>query len=85
VNCDEVPQLKADTAETMCLPEREMPPTFFDIMSHLPKYLVEELYICGPVHTRWMYPYECYFKALKGYMRNLAKPEGNIAQGYQTE
>jgi len=32
-----------------------------------------------------MYPYERYFKALKGYVRNLAKPEGSIAQGYQTE
>ena len=38
-----------------------------------------------PIHTQWMYPYECYFKTLKGYVRNLAKPEGSIAQGYQTE
>jgi len=46
---------------------------------------VEEIFICGPVHTRWMYPYECYFKALKGYMRNLTKPEVSIAQGYEAE
>jgi len=32
-----------------------------------------------------MYPYEWYFKTLKGYIRNLAKPEGCIAHGYQTE
>ena len=62
-----------------------MPPSFFDIMSHLPNHLVEELFICGPVHTRWMYPYERYFKTLKGYVRNLVKPEGSIAQGYQVE
>jgi len=77
-------QMLADSTETMCMMEMEMPP-FFDIMSHLPNHLVEELFICGPVHTRWMYPYERYFKTLKGYVRNYAKPEGSIAQGYQIE
>ena len=85
VNIGDEVQLKEDAAETMCMLEREMPPSFFDIMSHLPNHLVEELFLCGPIHTRWMYPYERYFKTLKGYVRNLAKPEGSIAQGYQTE
>ena len=85
VNIDDEEQLKADSAETMCMLEREMPPSFFDIMSHLPHHLVEELFLCGPIHTRWMYPYERYFKTLKGYVRNLVKPEGCIAQGYQAE
>ena len=69
----------------MCLMEKEMPPTFFDIISHLPNHLVEDLFLCGPVHTMWMYPYEHYFKTLKEYVRNLAKPEGSIAQGYQMD
>ena len=85
VDMEEQPQLTAECAETMCVVEKEMPPFFFDIMSHLPNHLVTELFICGPVHTRWMYPYERYFKTLKGYVRNLAKPEGCITQGYQTE
>ena len=85
VNIADEVQLKEDATETICMLEREMPPSFFDIMSHLPNHLVEELFLCGPVHTRWMYPYERYFKTLKGYVRNLAKPEGSIAQGYQTE
>jgi len=76
--------MMADSAETMCMMEMEMPP-FFDIMSHLPNHLVEELFICSPIHTGWMYPYEHYFKTLKGYVRNYAKPEGSIAQGYQIE
>lgn len=62
-----------------------MPPSFFDIMSHLPNHLVEETFLCGPVHTRWLYPYEWYFKSLKGYVKNLAKPEGSIARGYEVE
>jgi len=32
-----------------------------------------------------MYPYERYFKTLKGFVRNLAKSEGSIAEGYQVE
>ena len=85
VDVDDETQLTSFCAETMCIVEKEMPPSFFDIMSHLPNHLVEELFICGPVHTRWMYPYERYFKTLKGYVRNLAKPEGSIAEGYQVD
>ena len=32
-----------------------------------------------------MYPYERYYKELKSFIRNLAKPEGSIAHGYQME
>ena len=85
VNGEEEVAFTADCAETMCLLEKEMPPSFFDIMSHLLNHLVHELFICEPVHTRWMYPFEHYFKNLKGFVRNLAKPEGSIAQGYQVE
>jgi hypothetical protein len=85
INGAEKDQMLDDCAETMCMLEKEMPPSFFDIMSHLPYHLVQELFLCGPVHTRWMYPYERYFKSLKGFVRNLAKPEGSIAQGYQVE
>lgn len=75
----------ADCAETMCMLEKKMPPSFFDIMSHLPYHLVQEVFLCGPVHTWWIYLYERYFKTVKRFVRNLAKPEGSIAQGYQVE
>jgi hypothetical protein len=54
-------------------------------MSHLPIHLVQQLDICGPVHTRWMYPIERYLKRLKGYVRQRAKPEGSMARGYTIE
>lgn len=57
-------QMLADCAETMCMLEKKMPLAFFDIMSHLPYHFVEEVFLCGPVHTRWMYPYERYFKTV---------------------
>ena len=85
VNPEGRQQLLDDAAETLSTLEKEFPPSFFDCMVHLTVHLVEELFICGPVHTRWMYPYERYFKGLKGFARNLAKPEESIAQGYQME
>ncbi len=55
------------------------PPTFFDIMTHLFIHLVEELEICGLVHTPWMYLVECYLKTLKGFVRNKTRLKGSMA------
>lgn len=74
-----------DVAEKICSLERELPPSVFVIMMHLPIHLVQELFICGPVHTRWMYPFERYMKGLKGFVNNKAKPEGSMANGYLRE
>ncbi|GJS30699.1 hypothetical protein Tco_0491319 [Tanacetum coccineum] len=39
----------------------------------------------GPIRYRWMFPFERYMKKLKNYVRNKAKPEGSIAEGYVAE
>ena len=62
--------------------EKVFPPSFFDVMSDLPVHLVQQLEICGPMHSRWMYPMEQYLKRLKGYVRQRAQPEGSMARGY---
>ncbi|GJV45692.1 acidic leucine-rich nuclear phosphoprotein 32 family member A [Tanacetum coccineum] len=36
-------------------------------------------------HPKWMFPFERYMKKLKNYVRNKAKPEGSIAEGYVSE
>lgn len=59
--------------ETMSTMEKVFPPSCFGIMTHLVVHLVEELDICGPIHTRWMYPMERYMKTMKGYVRNMAR------------
>src|SRR3954469_8816365 len=61
------------------------PPSFFDIMVHLPIHLVNEVRLGGPVQFRWMYPTERYLCKLKNYVRNRAYPEGSIAKGYLAE
>jgi hypothetical protein len=77
-----ISELFQETAVTMCMVEKVFPPSFFDIMTHLPVHLVQQLDICGLVHMRWMYPMERYLKTFKGYVRQQAQPKGSMAQGY---
>ena len=44
----------------LCKLERIFPPGFFDSMEHLPIHLPREARLGGPVHYRWMYPFERY-------------------------
>jgi hypothetical protein len=78
-------KLKKDVAITLVLLEQEFSPSFFDIMTHLLIHLVEELELCGLVHTRWMYLIECYLKTLKGFVRSRARLEGSMEKGYALE
>ena len=82
VDADTEDQMMTDVSEIQCTMEKEFPPAFFNITFHLPRHLVQDLFLCGPVHTRWMYPFERYMKELKGSVRNRAKPEGSMAKSY---
>jgi hypothetical protein len=57
--------LREEVVEVLCLLERELPPTIFNISMHLLIHLENELEHCGPVRMRWMYPIERYMKVLK--------------------
>ncbi|XP_026407860.1 uncharacterized protein LOC113303082 isoform X2 [Papaver somniferum] len=74
--------LEKSIAVTLCNLERIFPPAFFDFMVHLLIHLASEALLGGPVQYRWMYPVERYLKTLKSYVRNMAQPEGSIAEGY---
>ena len=74
--------LKEEVVEVLCLLEREFAPTIFNISMHLLVHLEHELEYCGPIRTRWMYPIERYMKVLKKFVRNKAKPEGSMCEGY---
>ncbi|GAA0180062.1 hypothetical protein LIER_30060 [Lithospermum erythrorhizon] len=70
---------------TLCHLEKIFPPSFFDIIEHLPIHLAAEALIAGAVQFRWIYPIERYLYTLKKYVRNLAYPEGSIEKGYLME
>ena len=74
--------LEVEIAETLCQFERIFPPSFFDIMVHLPIHLENEVRLGGPVQFRWMYYMERYLGDLKSFVRNRSRPEGSIAEAY---
>jgi hypothetical protein len=74
--------LDEEITKILCQLEMIFPPSFFDIMVHLPIHLVHEVRMGGPVQFRWMYPIERNLCKLKSYVRNRAHPEGSIAEGY---
>lgn len=57
---EKVIALEAECVETFCQLERYFPPSLFDIMFHLHIHLEREARLGGPVHFRWMYPFERY-------------------------
>jgi hypothetical protein len=85
VDPHDMDSLKEDVAVTMSMLEIHMPPSFFDVMSHLVIHLVEELELYGPVHTRWMYSVERMNKVFKGYVSNMARSEACMAKSHVLE
>ena len=81
---DDLPQLELEGYEAACLLEMTMPPSFFDIQPHLMIHLVRDIYHAGPVQYRWMYFVERYMKKLKDWVRQHARPESSMAEGYIT-
>ncbi|GKE13696.1 gag-pol polyprotein, partial [Tanacetum coccineum] len=82
---DNMLKAQSNVVDIMCNLELIYPPAFFDIMIHLVIYLALEALEGGTIHPRWMYPFERFMKKQKNYVRNKAKPEGSIAEGYVAE
>ncbi|GJY26757.1 hypothetical protein Tco_0401483 [Tanacetum coccineum] len=82
---DDMLKAQSKVVDILCNLELIYPPAFFDIMIHLVIHLPLEALEGGPIRPRWMFPFERFMKKLKGYVRNKAKLEGSIAEGYVAE
>lgn len=51
-------RMQENIAVILCKLEKIFPPSFFDVMEHLPIHLAEEALLGGPVQYRWMFPFE---------------------------
>ena len=65
----------------MCQMQQYLPPTFFK-QEHYLIHQVEEIELCGPVHTRLMWMVEWQLKSLKAFVRQRARPKGSMVEGY---
>lgn len=83
-------EIKQDTIETarlnaieaVCLIEKFFPTSVLTIQMHLLVHVVDEVAIAGTVHSRWMFFLERFMKTLKGFVRQRARPEGSMAEGW---
>ncbi|WMV46486.1 hypothetical protein MTR67_039871 [Solanum verrucosum] len=75
-------KLKAEIIDIECELEKIFPPSFFDIMTHLPIHLVDEIKLGGPTHLHWMYSTERIMCDFKGLVRNRKNPEAAIVEGF---
>ena len=52
----------------MCEMQKYLPPTFFNAQEHYLIHQVEEIELCGPVHTRSMWMVERHLNSLKDFI-----------------
>jgi hypothetical protein len=85
INPESLPGLQKDVVHCLVSFELLLPPSFFNIMTHLLVHLVEEIAILGPVFLHNMFHFKRFLGVLKKYVHNHARPEGSISKGYGTE
>jgi hypothetical protein len=85
IRVDDIASLEQEAAEVACYMEMNLPPSFFDIQPHLIVHLPKELLMAGPIRPRWMYFMERKLRTLKAWVRQKARPESSIAEGYLTQ
>ena len=66
----------------MCEMEKYLPPTFLNAQEHYLIHQLEKIELCGPIHTMSMWMVERKFKSLKALVRQRARPEGSMVEGY---
>jgi len=77
-----VPWWHQEIVEIVCMFEKELPSSFMDLQVHLLIHLVYEVELVRVVSCCWMFLLERYMNKLKGFVRQRAKPEGSMAEGY---
>jgi len=79
---DVLNKMRGEIPIILCKLEKIFPPSFFDVMVHLAIHLIDDAILRGPVQYGWMYPVERRLLTLKRFVRNMARPEGSIAEAY---
>jgi hypothetical protein len=78
-------RLQEEIVVILCELEMYLPPAFFDIMVHLLVHLVDDIIHLGPAFLHNMMSFKRMNGFIRGYIRNMARPDGSITQGFLTE
>ncbi|MCO5595470.1 hypothetical protein L7F22_049513 [Adiantum nelumboides] len=82
IDISSIAQKKRECIELLCLMEKKLSTSFFDIQVHVLIHLVDEIEIAGVVSTRWTFWIERFMGVLKGLVRQRARPEGSMSEGW---
>ena len=66
----------------MCEMQKNLPLTFFNAQEHYLIHQVDEIELCGPVHSRSMWMVERHLKFMKGLIRKRARFEDSMMEVY---
>jgi hypothetical protein len=61
---------KKEPTKLLCNMEYHLPSSIWGIQFHLIQHLVNEVELCGPISSIWMYFAEWYIKKLKSFLRD---------------
>ena len=68
--------------EIVCTIEKTFPISILSTQIHILVHVVDEVAIARTVHTRWMFYLEQFMKTLKAFVRQKARLEGSMAEGW---
>jgi hypothetical protein len=71
-----------EAVEAVCLLEDTFPRSILTSQVHLLVHIIQDMAICGPVSSRWMFFLERFMKTLKDFVRQNAWPEGSMNEGW---
>lgn len=82
IEVDAIPAARLLAIEAVCAIEDSFPRSILVGQLHLIVHLIDEIALCGVVHTRWMFFLERFLKTLKDFVRQRAQPEASMAEGW---
>jgi hypothetical protein len=82
IHKDDIRYWKREIPRLMCEMQKFLPSSFFNSQEHYLIHQVEEIELCGPTHARSMWMVERHLKFMKALVRQRARPEGSMVEGY---
>ena len=74
--------MEREIPHLMCEMQKNLPLAFFNAQEHYLIHQVEEIELCGPMHSRSMWMVERHLKFMNGLLRQQARDEGSMMEGY---
>ena len=82
IHKEDIKYWRREITHLMCEMHKHIPSAFFNAQEHYFIRQVEEIELCGPVHSRSMWMVERHLKFMKGLVRERACDEGSMMEGY---